>query len=99
MNSCEMIGCGFWNGKNCTDTDPLYRNICRYNDYWKTEEGLARIEEYNSKERPMADNRNALAELAKVKDIKEFGVVHVREDMAIDAVEKCRAIAEEGAES
>ena len=35
-----------------------------------------------------------VAELAKVKDIKEFGVVHVREDMAIGAVENCRAIAE-----
>jgi len=36
-----------------------------------------------------------VAELAKVEDIKEFGIVHVREDMAIDAVEKSRAIAEE----
>lgn len=37
-----------------------------------------------------------VAELAKVEDIKEFGTVHVREAMAIDAVENCRAIAEEG---
>ena len=37
-----------------------------------------------------------VTELAKVEDIEEFGIVHVREDMAIDAVEKCRAIAEEG---
>ncbi len=37
-----------------------------------------------------------VSELAKVEDIKEFGTVHVREAIAIDAVENCRAIAEEG---
>ena len=39
-----------------------------------------------------------VSELAKVRDTKEYGIVHVREGMAIDAVENCRAIAEKRSE-
>lgn len=54
-------------------------------------------EESGRNGRPIYNASRIVSELAKVKDIKEFCIVHVREDMAIDAVENCRAIAEEGA--
>ena len=55
------------------------------------------MDDYHRANDDLAKVQRIVAELAKVKDIKEFGVVHIREDMAIDAVENCRAIAEEGA--
>ena len=35
---CEMIGCPYWNGYFCCDRDPKYDAVCRFNDYWKTNE-------------------------------------------------------------
>lgn len=46
MNGCEMCGCNFWNGKNCTDAEPIYDKVCRLNDFWNSEKGIAIIEEY-----------------------------------------------------
>lgn len=45
MNSCELRKCIYWNSTNCTDEDILYEVICRYNDYWSTEEGIEKMEE------------------------------------------------------
>ncbi len=52
-----MIKCKFYKFSNergtmiCTDTCPLYADICRYNQYWQTDEGKAKIEEFFEREK------------------------------------------------
>lgn len=61
MNSCEERKCPFWNGTKCTDTNPAYAEMCRFNDYWQTEEGqkkLAEILDAND-EKQEEEKRNA----------------------------------------
>lgn len=30
----------------CTDPCPLYQKVCRFNDYWHTEDGVRELSEY-----------------------------------------------------
>lgn len=46
MNGCELRKCTYYKDSKCTDDEPLYELICRYNHYWQTKEGIAEIEEH-----------------------------------------------------
>lgn len=43
---CEMRKCRFLKNGKCTDEEEVYENICRYNDFWETEEGKEEFEQY-----------------------------------------------------
>lgn len=49
MTGCEYRKCALFVDGKCTDADPLYDNtygqgICRYNEWWSSEEGKAELE-------------------------------------------------------
>lgn len=52
MTGCEMIKCKFYQFSMekgmmiCTDPCPLYDEVCRYNQYWKTAEGLRKSKSF-----------------------------------------------------
>lgn len=48
MTGCEMIKCRLWNGKNCSDTEPIFGRVCRLNDFWESARGVEILEEYES---------------------------------------------------
>jgi hypothetical protein len=38
-SGCETIGCSYWNGYFCCDSEPKYDGVCRFNDYyWKNQD-------------------------------------------------------------
>lgn len=57
MTGCEMVKCKFYQFSKehgmmiCTDPCPLYNDVCRYNQYWQTDEGKAKIEEFFEREK------------------------------------------------
>lgn len=65
MCECERMQCQYWQFvkergcKCCTDPNPLYAEMCRYNPYWESEEGKARIAAYEA-EQEMLDTMREL---------------------------------------
>ena len=46
VTGCEMRRCPYLKEGVCTDPEPIYEKICRFNDYWNTEEGKSELEQY-----------------------------------------------------
>ena len=86
VSGCEMRKCEFhkysekFGKKICTDPCSLYDKICRYNDYWQTEEGKAEADAYfanleakNNGETPNAESGDTVRGVADIlTDLRDY---------------------------